>query len=72
MLQLFVELVEKNPLICNTLQFDQYSRLAFHLNIFKSSAKILKTSYLKFEKSFFLFYRTHWDEIIDIAKTLRI
>ena len=41
---LFVELVEKYPLIYNTLQFDQYSRLAILLNIFWSSAKIQKTN----------------------------
>ena len=42
----FVELVETNPLIYNTLHFDQYSR---GLNIFRVLANNLK---LKFEKSF--------------------
>ena len=36
----------------NTFQFDQYSRLATHLNVFRLSAKILKTI-LKFEKPFY-------------------
>ena len=50
---------EINPLIYNTLQFDQYSRLAILLNIFWFSAKniwftlkILKTN-LKLEKKTF-------------------
>ena len=30
----FVELVETNPLISNSLKFDQYLRLAIRLNIF--------------------------------------
>ena len=33
----FVELVETNSLIYNTLHFDQYSRLAFRFNIFRFS-----------------------------------
>ena len=44
-----VELVESNPLIHNTFDFDQYSRLSIRLNIFWFSAKKVKS---KFEKSF--------------------
>ena len=34
-IHLFVELVETNPLMYNTLHFDQYSLLAIRLNIFR-------------------------------------
>ena len=41
-----------NPLIYNTLQFDQYSHLAICLNIYLFLVKILKTK-LKVEKKKF-------------------
>ena len=41
-LQIFVELIETNPLMYNTLQFDQYSRLSISFNFFGQ----------KFEKEF--------------------
>ena len=47
----FVKLVETNILIYNTLQLDQYSRLAIRLNIFQFWAIYSKTK-LKFEKVF--------------------
>ena len=59
-LNYFVELVKRNPLIYNTLHFDQYSRLAFPLNIFLFSAINSKT------KSFPLVCRARWDESIDV------
>ena len=46
-----VEVVETNPLVYNTLHFDQYSHLTTLLNIFWFSAKITKID-LKFDKSF--------------------
>ena len=61
----FVELVESNPLIYNTLHFDQYSRLTILLDIFRYSAKISKTNY-KFEKNFPLVCRACQDESIDV------
>ena len=61
----FVDLVESNPLIYNTLQFDQYSRITVRLNIYCFSAKISKTN-SKFEKSFTLVCRTSQDKSIDI------
>ena len=50
----FVELLETNPLIYNTLQFDKYSRLAILLINFYFLAENSKTN-LKFEKSFHYF-----------------
>ena len=44
-----VELVETNPLMYSTLDFDQYSLLAISLNIYQFSANNSKTD-LKFEK----------------------
>ena len=49
---LSVDLVKKNPLIYNTLYFDQYSHLAVRLNIFRFSADKSETN-LKFEKKKF-------------------
>ena len=37
----FVELINMNPFLYNTLQFDQYSRLTIILKIFWFSAKNL-------------------------------
>ena len=50
--QKFVEHVETNPLIYNTLYFDQFPRLAIRSNIFRFSANNLKTN-PKFEKKIF-------------------
>ena len=52
----YVELVETNPLIYNTLQFDQYSRLTILLKKFRFSVKDLKIN-SKFDKSFSLVCR---------------
>ena len=40
----FVEIVETNLLIHNTLHFDQYSCIAIRLNFFRFSATNLKTN----------------------------
>ena len=62
---LTIEPDESNPLICNTLHFDQYSQLAIRFNIFWFSASNLKTN-LKFEKKNFpIVCRTCRDESID-------
>ena len=61
----FVELVESNPLIYNTLHFGQYSRIVIVLNIFRFSAKNSKTN-SKFWKSFLSVCGTRWDESIDV------
>ena len=53
---LFVKFVESNPLIYNTVKFDQYSRLAIRLNIFRFSANNSKTNQ-KYVKSFQLVCR---------------
>ena len=45
----FVELDKSNPLIYNTLHFDQYSRLPICLNIFQFYASN-SNSNTKFEK----------------------
>ena len=52
----YVELVETNPLIYNTLQFDQYSRLTILLKKFRVSVKNLKIN-SKFDKNFSLVCR---------------
>ena len=44
---LVAELVESNPLIYNTLHFDQYSCLAIRFNIFRFSANNAKTNLKK-------------------------
>ena len=49
--KLYISLLRQNPLIYNTLQFGQYSRLAIRLNIFRFSANNSK-AVLKFEKAF--------------------
>ena len=51
--------------MCNTMHYDQYSRLAICLNIFQFSVINSKTI-LKFGKSFSLVSRTCRDESIDI------
>ena len=61
----FVEHVETNPYIYNTLHLDQYSCLAIRLNIILFSAIYSETN-LKFEKSFPSFCRARWDESIDV------
>ena len=61
----FVEFVKTNPLMYNTLQFGQYSRLAIRLNIFWFSAINSKTN-LKYEKSFSIVCRACQDESIDV------
>ena len=58
----FVELVEKNPLIYNTLQFDQYSRL----DIFWIFSVFGQNFENEFEKSFSLVCRARSDESIDV------
>ena len=60
----FVELVNTNPLIYNTLHFDQYPGLAIRLNIFRFSEINSKTNF-KFENSFPLVCIARWDESID-------
>ena len=60
---LFVELVKTNLLSYNTLQFDQYSRLAISLNILWFSAINSKKN---LKKSFILVCRAHWDESNDV------
>ena len=47
------------------MHFDQYSRLAIRLNIFRLSANDSKTN-LKFVKSFLLVRRARRDKSIDI------
>ena len=51
--------------IANTLQFDQYSRLAFCLNLFIFLANYFETN-LKLVRSFPLVCRVHQEESIDI------
>ena len=60
----FVELVEANPLTYyNTLQFDQYSRLAIRFFFFANNSKMN----LKFDKENYpLVSRAHRDESIDV------
>ena len=60
----FVEIVETNPLICKTLHFDQYSRLAICFNIFRFSAINSKTN-LNRKKCFPLVCRARRDKSID-------
>ena len=69
----FVEYVETNPLICNTLHFDQYSRLNIRSNIFLFSANNSKNEFEswknckigKKKKNFSLVCRARCDESID-------
>ena len=56
----FVELVESNPLMYNTLPFDQYSRLAIRFNTFQ-----FLVSNSKFEKKL-LVCRARRDKSIDV------
>ena len=51
----FEEFIEYNPLIYNTLQFDQYWRLAICLNIFWFSVKISKANLKLKKKAFRMF-----------------
>ena len=60
----FVELVKTTPLIYNTLHFDQYSRLAIRLNIFRYSA-IKSETILKFEKNPLVCW-ARYDKFIDV------
>ena len=61
----FVELEKTNPLICNTLHFDQYLHLSIRLNIFWFLANNSKTN-IKFKINFLLVCKSCRDKSIDI------